>query len=187
MLATTPSGWPLAQLQASKVHRHLDAPPFASLLAMESLGLARGDGGFSSKCSFKIWRIAAGRGLVRDHFSSSFSADTLRRCTWYTPHSACAAAVVHFVRHAGARTKHLREDIQRRLSRSQQGPHRLRWRNPAYFREYLVRPSMRCSTAVLRLSKMRRREAQYMVVQQQFTPYLYKCSLLAAERHSPAA
>ena len=42
MLASTPSGWPLAQQQASKVHRHLDAPPLTPLLAAESLGLLRG-------------------------------------------------------------------------------------------------------------------------------------------------
>ena len=76
-----PSGRPLAQQQASKVHKHLDAPPFASLLATENLGLARGNGGFSGKVPFDIWRIAAGAGLVSMHLSSGFSAETLRHHT----------------------------------------------------------------------------------------------------------
>ncbi|CAK0771648.1 hypothetical protein CVIRNUC_003882 [Coccomyxa viridis] len=57
---------------------------------------------------------------------------------WMAFGAAAGIEVLQFVRHVGARTKHLREDIQRRLSRPQWGPRRLRWRNPAYFREYLT-------------------------------------------------
>ena len=59
--------------------------------------------------------------------------------TSWIPHGACAAAVVQLVRHIAARTGHLGEDTQRRLSRPQRGPRQIRRRDPAVFQDYLVR------------------------------------------------
>ncbi|CAK0771658.1 hypothetical protein CVIRNUC_003883 [Coccomyxa viridis] len=56
---------------------------------------------------------------------------------WMAFGAAAGIEVVHLVRHVAARTEHLREDIQRRLSRPRRGLGRIRWQDPAVFRDYL--------------------------------------------------
>ncbi|CAK0771639.1 hypothetical protein CVIRNUC_003881 [Coccomyxa viridis] len=56
---------------------------------------------------------------------------------WMAFGAAAGIEVVQLVRHIAARTGHLGEDSQRRLSRPQRGPRQIRRRDPAVFQDYL--------------------------------------------------